>query len=497
MKTRALAEALSGAGTCVEHESRRCAEWCRAALADFRGVEDDFDASTVLAVSDFCDREGVSFWSASKTLAGNLARVVDYQWWRRKLKKMRRRTQDAAARGAGKVHARGQLYCANSTVNDWGARQRKNRAVMESTYLENQNGDVYSIAELSDKTTALPELRRNEMMTRIAGIGEWAELVGWDCEMWTMTTPSRFHAMNHNKKTGRVWKNPNFDGSTPADAQAWLNKSWQLMRAAFARDGLQFVGLRTVEPHHDGTPHWHLVVMAPPAALDQARDIARKHQFRESPKEAGAAEHRFNAKRLPAGAAAGYAAVYVSKNIDGYGCQGLDDHESGRPLSDSAARVPAWASCWSIRQFQFFGDAPVGLWRTLRRLTEQSTAQAVGIDFVRRLADESKYAEYVHSQRCAALEVVRVQPEGVNRYGEPVAKVVAGVSWLDEFAALVRNEWTDVTLEVKRFGFDFLGVRRNAAARGPVNNCTGAENGGKIFGRWREKPEKRSAGGTG
>lgn len=34
------------------------------------------------------------------------------------------------------------------------------------------------------------------------------------------------------------------------------------------RDGLRWYGIRTVEPHHDGTVHWHMMVFAHPEEID-------------------------------------------------------------------------------------------------------------------------------------------------------------------------------------------------------------------------------------
>ncbi|CAI4155931.1 hypothetical protein ALT1545_10307 [Alteromonas macleodii] len=47
------------------------------------------------------------------------------------------------------------------------------------------------------------------------------------------------------------------------DANSYLNAQWQKARAQFDREKINVYGLRVVEPHHDGTPHWHLMLCMP------------------------------------------------------------------------------------------------------------------------------------------------------------------------------------------------------------------------------------------
>jgi len=53
----------------------------------------------------------------------------------------------------------------------------------------------------------------------------------------------------------------------------------------------------------------------------------------------------------------------------------MDDEvsdETGKSVKDMAKNVSAWKSRWNIRQFQFFGGAPVTTYRELRRFANQN-----------------------------------------------------------------------------------------------------------------------------
>ena len=48
------------------------------------------------------------------------------------------------------------------------------------------------------------------------------------------------------------------------------------MRTAFKDNDLQVYGLRVVEPHHDGTPHWHMMLFCNPRQRNQISEIMRR-----------------------------------------------------------------------------------------------------------------------------------------------------------------------------------------------------------------------------
>lgn len=130
-----------------------------------------------------------------------------------------------------------------------------------------------------------------------------------------MTAPSRFHAQRVLGATAEA--NPAYSGESPKEAQRHLSQVWAAARAAWARRGLQVYGLRTAEPHHDGCPHWHLVVYGEARALRYARRLLRVYALRVDGAEVGARKVRFKAMALSGGSAgASYAAKYIAKNED-------------------------------------------------------------------------------------------------------------------------------------------------------------------------------------
>ena len=55
----------------------------------------------------------------------------------------------------------------------------------------------------------------------------------------------------------------------------------------------------------------------------------------------------------------------------------MGDDLEGKPAIETAVRVEAWSTRWSIRQFQQVGGPPVSVWRELRRIKDvPSTAPA-------------------------------------------------------------------------------------------------------------------------
>lgn len=395
---------------------------------------------------------------------GLAARAACARWWRRVLRAQVTEAYERAATAGAMVHRRAEVYATDVAVRRRRAMRARNAATLKRVSARAYDADgapLYvdatalqvstTLAEASDASVANPAIRRGEMMTRVRGFEDAAREHGHAGYFVTLTAPSRYHRM---LSTGEP--NPKWDGaSTPREAHAYLLRVWARVRAAWKRARIEVYGFRIVEPHHDGTPHWHLLLFADPALrgrFDPARWFDRRahsgmvglfgfYALAEDGGEPGAREHRFKVEAVDPrkGDAASYMATYVSKNIDGKRADGEsigDDAEAGGDAIESSERVLAWASAWRIRQFQQVGGPPVGVWRELRREWDDGRDAPVRVELFAaagEAADAGDWGAFVDAmggpavRRCdRPLRVWREVSPIAGRYGQPVT-VTRGV----------------------------------------------------------------------
>ena len=243
-----------------------------------------------------------------------LNRLGDPAWWRRALRKRLRVVEHhAILRGA--VHRHASPYVSEKALRRFETDRRRLAALMASLEMVNVGtGEVMPLDEVIAGSQSNPANRRAAMMVRIKGIEARARTKAHTGLFLTITAPSRMHVRH---ATGQ--RNDKHDGSDPRQVQAYLNGVWRRAMRALQRCGLIAYGLRVVEPHHDGCPHWHVVLFAAREQTDAILNTLRAHALADSPDEPGAAEHRFKVVEIdPAkGGAVAYVAKYVSKSIDG------------------------------------------------------------------------------------------------------------------------------------------------------------------------------------
>lgn len=416
-----------------------------------------------------------------------ISRLINDEWWINQFKAQRMRWHEALLIAAGEVNKDRSPYASRTAIRDVHSRRLANLEYLKSCELENKvTGERIDLISKVMRSISNPEIRRMELMNTIAGIERYAAGQG-DVGMFiTITTPSKYHPTRQvgkgDKKTVQLNHGWNDTAFTPKDGQRYLCRIWSLMRTAFKDNDLQVYGMRVVEPHHDGTPHWHMMLFCKPEQRKHITEIMRRYALKEDGDEKGAAAQRFEAKHLNQGGAAGYIAKYIAKNIDGYALDGQVDHDTGKPLTDTAAAVTAWASTWRIPQFKSIGLPTMGAYRELRKLPRGvSIADEFDerVEAARAAADEGEFDLYIAAQGGAnvprdsqTVRVARNVTDEVNAYEEDIERVVGiyAPHLGSELVHVTRTaEWRIVP---KLLAVEPLTLKSGIAApRSPVNNC--------------------------
>lgn len=439
-------------------------------------------------------------------------RLTSPHWWRRKLRRQFQKAEAAFIR-MGFVHKHAAAYLSDEAYARFESQQRSTARLLDQLEAVNtETGETFTLGELVEHSLSNPKNRRAEVMVRVKGIEHHADRIGYRGIFLTITCPSRMHA----RLSGSGAANPKFDGSTPVHAQGHLQKKvWEPARAKLDRQGIDYFGLRVVEPHHDGTPHWHMLVFVKPEHEAELLAILRSYAMRADPDEHGAAEHRFKVEMIDKakGGAVAYVAKYIAKNLDGEGV-GID-HESGDAGSNSAPRAVAWARQWGFHQFQPFGTPSITIWRELRRLRELTPAQEAMFGAAWKAADEGRFADYLSLQADKAARIAPLwQEEESARYrgeksrrviglsipvanGEPVEFITRGARWeirlrdteTEGKNARFSTPWTRV---INCTGLDLRGFPGDASSSGEL--FTGHHDATARASRRRPEKEKPPIG---
>ncbi|WP_352445761.1 replication endonuclease [Citrobacter sedlakii] len=499
---RELARRFNALADCTDEDvdllAQDIAIYANAVLAE---VSDNASALNDVKYAQSMVREGsrligyfklIPPWASKRRMsldqmAATVRKIIDDRFWSRLLRKYARRWREHLHIAYGDVRLDVSPYCSKHYVTQWDSRRKRSRAIMSRLELEDQvTGERISLIEQIDKSVSNPEKRRVELMTRIGGFEKVATESGYAGSFFTLTAPSKYHAY-----TAFGHRNHKWNGASPRRTQRYLNQIWQQIRAELARREIPVFGLRVAESHHDGTPHWHGLLFTAPEHTAELQEVMEDYATREDEDELkgkAGKQPRFELKPIdPAlGSATGYVVKYISKNIDGYALDGESDHESGRPLKETAKHATAWASCWGIRQFQFLGGAPVSVWRELRRLKNQDLADRVSPVFgeLHRAAHAGDWQGYITLQGGPFVSRSRLvlrawyqyknEPSSYGEYQKAIKGLVMPASSIPPVETRLHS-YRIVKMKPKSSdradpGFDLKGASAPSWTR--VNNCT-------------------------
>lgn len=437
-------------------------------LAEF--TINQIDTAPAQAAFESFMRNGGNSELLADKLESAIKRMSCDKWWLRKLNRLRDMTLEHLNITLGLVNKNNSPYASLQAVNEFRYAKKSQKEWLESMQLESEDGQtIFDLAEVFKRSVSNPELRRVELMVRIRGYEEYAYSKGMQAIMYTITAPSKYHSTSSK-----------YNNANPKETQQFLVNQWAKVRAELAKVNIPVFGVRVVEPHHDGTPHWHMLLFMLPEHEAITTKVLKHYAMQIDGDEKGASKARFDAEYIdPAkGSAVGYIAKYISKNINANHITGEIDEETGLPFTDEdglVLNVGAWASRWRIRQFQFVGGVSVGLWREFRRIKADAVAglsSTAGAVF--NAADNSQYSEFMNllggafiKRKYRPFQIAKIN-DGVNEYGEGKSRVVGIAGSMGQ------------VLRVRETRFSLVLKGSDSASWSTENNCNHPANDWQI-----------------
>ncbi|EBR8158600.1 replication protein [Salmonella enterica subsp. enterica serovar Newport] len=393
-------------------------------------------------------------------IPGMLARFGNETYVRRLLNAIRAERVQETSRIMGML-SDNKPYTTDWLMGLYSQRDRRTQMFLEAMGIFDINGElICTLDEAHKSSVSYKPNRIAELLVRAKGLCAAAQELG--CEGWfiVLTTPSRFHSVTTVRQHGKPVTVPNHkweDGGFESirAGHQWLNDVFERVRKRLDKMNLTPPGVRTVEPHRDGTVHWNFLFYCYPGEGQKIIQVFREEALRDSPDEAGAQARRISTEKIDYRKGNGFS--YVMKYIVKMsGCQnvkgtaGLNDRLSGVDFNDAVSRVSVWARSSGIRLYQFFGLPSVTAYRQLRTFRSElhpgdvmmrqfTPEQVEQLEALRLACDAGDFKTYImlnggffNSERFVRPHYFQPHTcSGVklNCYGEECNPVVLGIKF--------------------------------------------------------------------
>lgn len=420
-----------------------------------------------------------------KSLEAQYSRCCSASFWRRTLSTMLKRADEHLFLRLGLIGLYDEKYASDTSIDARENQLRAQRKWMQSTVLvpkEFPNG--LSASPHSSELRLIdivqtPEARYAKLYTFIKAMEILADESKLQSAMVTITLETEWHP---NPSIGvKQW-----NGKSPREAHQSFCKRWQSINRDLHRDGIRLSGLRVVEPHGDGCPHYHILMLYRPeheakilcTLMKYFPDRMKVVSARKTHKGAVAHDRVLYKNRneliahksIPCSkkdrsqvefskiASGTSSASYVTKYLLATLPSGMsqqaqvseDNDDCGSSSKQSSVkRVDSYRSVWGMNRGQLFGIAKcLTIWDELRRMTipplnatlRKLWEKARGGNLIGRIekGDERPGDAVGFLRALGGLDAARTQKkknskrlflsrlveEGLNKHGEVIKKTV-------------------------------------------------------------------------
>ncbi len=204
-----------------------------------------------------------------------------------------------------------------------------------------EDGEPITIADAKIRTA---DHRISELKHIVWATVNHLYQAGKNAYFFTQTLPGKYHAIKGCTLT-------------PRQKADMLQRIWVSIRKDFDRAGISVDFLLSVEPHQDGTPHVHGVLLFEPQHANRIRKILESHIDTTAPNH----DRQLRIQEFKHGI--GGAVRYMAKSVSYMRKQG----------DNRIDRIRAWRQNWRIRGWKSGGKLRLTAYRDIRRIGPDPT----------------------------------------------------------------------------------------------------------------------------
>ncbi|HCH1566059.1 TPA: replication endonuclease [Vibrio parahaemolyticus] len=291
-----------------------------------------------------------------------LVRLKCHRYCRRKIMSLVQREALFLAQKNKEIGGVSASSIANEDMIRLRASQNEyNEALLASKYIEIKGKYISLLEFIGDA-----KKKSSELYVTTKGLETLAKERSFKWAFLTMTAPGYLHA---NPTVGR--SQSRWTREKMSKAHEDLMQRWSRLGKKFSKDGYSMsagdiFGFRVVEPHKDGTPHWHMLVFFP--------QELENYLFNEA---SGlfiyCFKHSESALKVIFGqdeksTASSYALKYIMKSIG----ISLADKKNVSVFERKLIAIQAWKSGANIKSYQMFGvNGNSTVWNVARKISRK------------------------------------------------------------------------------------------------------------------------------
>jgi len=194
--------------------------------------------------------EGIPSFKLPLKLSKNFSeKLCSVKYLVKKISSAISQNREFLAMKLGLISKYGNSPVTKEAINELKISKRKTDSFIKNKVIANTNtGEFYPLASVSNQDNQ----KYAETLCLLNGLNEYAIRVGYSAAFVTITVPGSFRIKNKSNKQ-----------LLPNEINKYIQKKWNIYRKKSDQWVSPCYIFRVIEPHLDGTPHWHLMLFFP------------------------------------------------------------------------------------------------------------------------------------------------------------------------------------------------------------------------------------------